>query len=62
MIIKSTYGETCQSNSQCNGTSNLVCNTSPTNNCNCPYKLGKNICDCPTSSYWDGTNCGNYLF
>jgi hypothetical protein len=34
----------------------LQCLASGTN-CNCPLILGGNVCDCPTTRYWDGSTC-----
>ena len=51
-----TYGQSC-STFLCNPNLSLTCSTGSGTGCSCPTTYGANICDCNTSSFWNGTSC-----
>ncbi len=48
----SSYGKLCSSKKLCKGSVGLICLTSASE-CNCPYTLTANHCDCQRTHYWD---------
>ena len=51
-----TYGQSCSAY-LCDPKLNLTCSTGSGTGCNCPINLGGSNCDCPPSSFWNGTAC-----
>ncbi|CAF4086891.1 unnamed protein product [Rotaria socialis] len=53
---KKTYAIGCQYSFQCNTTVNLSCPSTPTG-CDCPTASSAGMCDCASTTFWDGQRC-----